>query len=118
MNQSWSCSSTTYKDLVEKAKNKNVVTRLLERELGVKNLNRMETSLAIGRTGYIQLTKGKKLDTNHRMCPSLYEADSVDFKTSLYKSCAVVKRCVACLRLTHHLLDIKENMCTFCRRTL
>jgi hypothetical protein len=57
------------------------------------------------------------LNNDNRKCPTLYEAEAMQFNRMLDSSSSAAARCVLCTRLLHPLLDVSRNRCSFCVQT-
>ncbi|QAT90330.1 hypothetical protein KM622_gp044 [Spodoptera exempta nucleopolyhedrovirus] len=108
---------STYKDEINKAQQENIIKRVANREIN-GTLNKVETALCTNRL-YCLMNKDRinrvyRLNNDNRKCPSLYEAEAIDFSKSLFRTREAVKRCVICTRALHPLFDLKRNVCSFC----
>ncbi|AYN44999.1 se39 [Alphabaculovirus alterspexiguae] len=104
---------STYKDQMVKAQQKNIINRIANREIN-GTLDKFETALSTNRLYCIMDKKNQSLNNDNRKCPYLYEAESIDFSKSLYRTREIIKRCVICTRALHLLFDLKRNVCSFC----
>ncbi|AGR56786.1 HESP034 [Hemileuca sp. nucleopolyhedrovirus] len=112
----------TYKDTIVNAHKYNIVKRIADRENG-NNFNKLDTALSTNSFKYIML-KNKRTGVtmpgdDHRKCPTLYEAEAVDFnRQTLNRENHIVKRCQLCTRILHPLVDTKTSICSFCLNKL
>ena len=108
---------STYEQHLSSAHKCNLVKRVVERETN-GTFKKVETALTTQRLYCVmRLDKSSNvqhLNNDNRKCPSLYEAEAIDFSKSLYRTRDMVKRCVICTRALHPLLDIKKTKCSFC----
>ncbi|AIE47832.1 orf52-like protein [Peridroma alphabaculovirus] len=116
------CTNTmapSYQERIEAAARNNLARQINDRQIS-GNMNKVDAALATGRLYCVMSTNKKtntsQLNNDNRRCPSLYEAEAIDFSKNLHRTREAIKRCVTCTRALHPLLDIKRAVCSFCTK--
>jgi hypothetical protein len=96
--------------------NKNsFIKMLLNREMG-SAFNKSRVAFNTDKTHCLLVSNKKtnktSLNNDNRKCPTLYEAEAMQFNKMLDSSSTA--RCVLCTRILHPLLDVSRDRCSFC----
>lgn len=107
----------SYNDFYAEARKKTLVDRLKMREIN-GDIDKLKTAVSLNRVFCIVEPSSHssygKLNNDNRKCPYLYEAEAVEFATSLQRQSYQIKRCITCTRALHAILDNKKIKCSFC----
>ncbi|AUF81633.1 hypothetical protein ManeNPV_00107 [Malacosoma neustria nucleopolyhedrovirus] len=100
----------------KECENKNSFIKMLSnREMG-STFNKSRVAFNTSKTHCLLVTNKKtnktSLSNDNRKCPTLYEAEAMQFHKMLDSSSTA--RCVMCTRVLHPLLDVSRNRCSFC----
>lgn len=93
---------------------------LRQREMR-ERMNKLDAAMAVRRSTCV-ITYGAAssssasigLNRDNIKCPSLYEAEAIEFDRMLNFP---LKRCLVCSRVVHPLHDVKSDTCQFCKKT-
>ncbi|UOQ18902.1 hypothetical protein [Olene mendosa nucleopolyhedrovirus] len=83
-----------------------------------EQMNKLHAAMAVRRSTcvitYDATSSSIGLNRDNIKCPSLYEAEAVEFGRMLN---VPHKRCVICSRVVHPLHDVKSDTCQFCKKS-
>nr|AWJ76746.1 hypothetical protein LdMNPV-T3_00132 [Lymantria dispar multiple nucleopolyhedrovirus]QCQ67383.1 hypothetical protein [Lymantria dispar multiple nucleopolyhedrovirus]QCQ67543.1 hypothetical protein [Lymantria dispar multiple nucleopolyhedrovirus]QCQ67701.1 hypothetical protein [Lymantria dispar multiple nucleopolyhedrovirus]QIT08179.1 hypothetical protein [Lymantria dispar multiple nucleopolyhedrovirus] len=83
-----------------------------------ERMNKLDAAMAVRRSTCV-ITYGASsssigLNRDNIKCPSLYEAEAIEFDRMLNFP---LKRCLVCSRVVHPLHDVKSDTCQFCKKS-